>query len=145
MFFIIHLEVLLELVIDQCLEQLLVLLRDKSIMEHTHNFVTPKFDDLFLAFIEFLACLVNTLEDLGDITHVENVVSLCWGRQEVLSNLVVKLNGGCGKSLTESLDFIIEVLEFGLADSFIDLLHVALRGNGVVDHVELGKKTLGDL
>jgi len=72
-------------------------------------------------------------------------VSFCWSRQEVLSNLIVKLDSGCSEGLTECLDFIIEVLEFGLTDSLIDLLHVALRRNGIVDYVELGKETLGDL
>lgn len=104
--------------------------------------MSPELHDLLFALIEILVSLVETLEDLGDISHVEDVVTLGWGRQEVLLDDVEKVDCSQSKGLAEVLNLLIEDLEFEGCDGLEDLLHLSLCWNCVVHYVELGHQTL---
>jgi len=88
--------------------------------------MSPQLDDVFFTLIEVLVSLVQTLENLGHISHVENVVTLCWSWQELVLDDVEQVDSGNSQWLRQVLDFFIENLEFEGSDSFIDSLHVSL-------------------
>jgi hypothetical protein len=105
--------------------------------------VTPQFDEVFLGVLVCLLSHIQALEYLGDIAHVENVMGVSGGRQELFRHSVKQLDGGDGQVFAESLDFFREVVELEGGKGFKNPLEIGFRGNGVVDHVELGKHTIG--
>jgi hypothetical protein len=106
-------------------------------VENTKDLVRPQLNNLLFTFVEVLICLIESLEHLGDITHVEYVVTLCRSRQEVQLNDIEQVNGGHGHSLTQNLDLLVEDLEFEGSDSLKNPLHLRLSWNSIVNDVEL--------
>ena len=92
MLLVIHLEVLDELFIKKLLEFLLILFVDQTIIEYSEDFMAPQLDNLLLLFVEVLVCHVQSLEHLGDITHVEDVVTLCGSWEELVLRLIEEVN-----------------------------------------------------
>lgn len=74
--FVFHLEVLTELLVKDSFELVLIFDRDQTIMEDTKDLVAPKFDDVFFGVLICLLSHVEALEDLTDISHVEDIVRL---------------------------------------------------------------------
>jgi len=107
--------------------------------------MTPKLYDMLLALVEVLICLIHTLEDLGNITHVKNVMTLRRGWQEVLLNHVKQINGCKGHWLTQVLYLLIEVLEFEGCNRLKDFLHLSFCWDSVVHNVELALKSARNL
>ena len=85
---VVHLPLRLALVIDHLLELLTILEANESIMEHSEDLMTPKFDNLFFALVIILVSEEKTLEDLRDVAHVVNVMSLFRCGQEILHALI---------------------------------------------------------
>lgn len=54
--------------------------------------MTPKFNQVFFGILVRLVCHVESLEDFGDITHIENIVRFGWCRQELLLNSVEEMD-----------------------------------------------------
>jgi hypothetical protein len=98
--FILQLELKLKLFIQVVLELIAILERIETIIEDSEDFVSPELYDLFLALIEVLICLVKSLEDLRDISHVEDVVALSWCRKEILLDDIEKVNRSQRHGLT---------------------------------------------
>jgi len=90
--FVFHLEILLKLFIQNLLQFILILDRDQTVMEHSKNFVTPKFDQMFFGILVGFLSHVKTLEDFTNITHVEDVVRLGWRRQELSCHMSKQRN-----------------------------------------------------
>jgi hypothetical protein len=59
---------------------------------------------LFLSHIE-------TLEDLGNVAHVEYVVRVRWRGQELFLHVLEELDGADSKRLAEGLNLLLEVVE----------------------------------
>jgi len=135
--FILQLELKLKLFIQVVLELIAILERIETIIEDSEDFVSPELYDLFLALIEVLICLVKSLEDLRDISHVEDVVALSWCRKEILLDDIEKVNRSQRHGLTEVLDLLIKDLEFEGCNCLEDFLHLGLSRDGIVYNVEL--------
>jgi len=84
--FIAELEHVRQLVVDVFLEHVFVCVVIKSITEDTKQLVNPEFYDILLAFIEPVVSQVNSLENLGHISHIENVMRLSRSRQKLFLN-----------------------------------------------------------
>ena len=79
-------------------------------MENSHCFVNPKPENgQFRITVEFVEN-VNTLDDLADISHVEDVMRLGRSGQECISNRVVKTDGCHCQCFGYLLYLIIEIL-----------------------------------
>ena len=139
-----HLEVLGELFVEHGLNESLITLVNKSIVEDTEDLVAPEFDDLFLALIEVFFDHVHALENLANIAHVENVMGLSGSGEEVLTQLVEQLNSSNSKRFALGADFFVECGEFHFDNCLENALHVLLVRDRVVDHVELTEKTSRD-
>ena len=68
----------------------------ESILEDSHDLMSPEFDDVVFALVEVFVSLVKALENFGDISHVEDVVTLCRGWQELGLNNVEQVDGSDG-------------------------------------------------
>ena len=145
MLFVVELELLLQLLIQVCLELITVLKRVKSVMEDTKYLVGPQLYDLFFAFIEILIGLIESLEYLRNITHVEHVVTLGRGRQEIQLDNVEQVNSGQGHCLTLNLNFFVENLEFVGGNCLENSFHLRLSWDSVVHNVELRLHALRNL
>lgn len=77
---VIHLELGLELVVHHLLEGVTIFEADQSVVEDTQDFVAPQFDDLLLALVVDPVGEEESLVDLGDVTHVVDVMGLLRGR-----------------------------------------------------------------
>jgi hypothetical protein len=141
-FLVVQLELKLQLLVEVQLKLIAILERVKAVVEDSEDFMSPELHDLLLALIEILVGLVETLEDLGDISHVEDVVTLGWGRQEVLLDDVEKVDCCQSEGLAKVLNLLIEDLELEGSDGLEDLLHLSLCWDGIVHNVELGHQTL---
>jgi len=119
--FVFHLEVLLQLFVKNSLEFNLICNGDETITEDSHDLVAPKFDEVLLGVLVSLLGHVETLEDLRDITHVENVMGVSGRGQEPLRDSVEQLDGSDCEVFAESFDLLREVVELeggeGLKDS----------------------------
>lgn len=83
----------LELLVQVGLELLSVFEGVKSVLEDSQDLMSPQLNDVLLAFVEVLICKVYSLEYLGDVSHVEDVVRLGWSWQEVLLDDVEEVDG----------------------------------------------------
>jgi hypothetical protein len=92
-FSIVQLEHCLDLVIQKSFKGVLIFFRVKSIIEYSKRFVGPELNKVFFAFKLVSVGPVKSLEDFGDISHVEYVVTLGWCWQEVFLNQIEKVNG----------------------------------------------------
>ena len=99
--------------------------------------MSPELNNLLLALIEVLISLIKTLENLRDISHVENVMTLGGGWEEILLDNVEQVNCCKSERLTKVLDLFVKDLEFESCNSLEDLLHLSLCWDGVVHNVEL--------
>lgn len=81
-------------------------------MENSQNLVAPELDKMVLGVLVGLLRVVQTLEHLRDISHIEEVVGVGRRGQELLLNLVEQLNGCHGEGFTKSFDLLREVVEF---------------------------------
>lgn len=61
---VVHLELSFKLVIDHLLELFTIFEADKSVVEHSEDFVAPQFDDLLLRFVVVLVSQEKSLEHL---------------------------------------------------------------------------------
>lgn len=68
-------------------------------MEHSEYLVGPKFDHLFFAFVVIFFGFIHSLENLTDVSHIENIVIFGRSWQEVIRNLVVNVDGCLSKRL----------------------------------------------
>ena len=102
-------------------------------MEDTEDLVTPKFDDVFFGVLVSLLGHVEALEDLTDISHVEDVVRLGRSRQELLRDAVEELDAANSEGFAKGLDLFREVVEFEDGQVFKDSLQVLLVGHSVID------------
>jgi hypothetical protein len=66
-------------------------------MEYSQNLMTPKLDDMLFSFIVCRTGLIETLEHFGCISHVEDVMTLGWGWEELFSHLIEKRNCSLSK------------------------------------------------
>ena len=110
-------------------------------MEHSEYLVGPKFDHLFFAFVVIFFGFIHSLENLTDVSHIENIVRFGRSWQEVIRNLVVNVDGCLSKRLWLALDFFEEGLEFCQCNCVEDLHHIGFIGNSVIDSVELTQTT----
>lgn len=79
-------------------------------MEDSHSFMDPKSENRQFGITVELVENVNALNDLTDISHVENIVWLGRGGQEVISNWVIQTDRSHSQSLSDLLYVIIEIL-----------------------------------
>ena len=137
MFLIIHLEVLDELFVEKTLELLLIFFVDETIIEDSKDFVAPELDDLLLRFVEVLVGHVQSLEHLGDITHVKAVMTLGRCGKELILRLVEEVNCRNSDWLNQTLDLFIELGELDCCNRFEDPLHLGVAWHGEVKEMEL--------
>lgn len=137
MLLVIHLELDFQLLVEVSLEDFSVLERVESVVEDSQDLVRPQLDNVLLAFIEVLVSHVYSLEHLRNVSHVEDVVTLCWGRQEVLLNGIEQIDGCNSKWFTQVLDLLVKYLEFELSDCLEDPLHLHFSRDSVVHNMEL--------
>jgi len=90
--FVIHLEMNSELLVQNSLKFVLVSYWNQTVVEDTHYFVTPEFYQVLFCVLVRLLSLVAALKYFTNITHVENIMRLSRGRQELLWNTVEKLD-----------------------------------------------------
>jgi hypothetical protein len=108
MLLVVHGELRLKLIIHQLLELVLILDIDESVSEDTEHLVTPELDYLLLLLVEELVSQIQSLEDLGDVSHVELVMGLGWGGEELILHNVEQVDGGLGDWLNQGLDLLVE-------------------------------------
>jgi hypothetical protein len=113
-------------------------------MEDTHYFVTPKFNQMFFCVLVRLLSLVAALEDFADIAHVEHIMRLSRGGQELLRNTVKQLDSCNSKWVAKCLDFFREAVELCCSESFKNAFQVLFRWVDVINNMELGKHTWAD-
>ena len=63
----------------------------------------PQFCQVFFALQIVVLDLQDALEDLGHISQVEGIVAFAGGRQEILLNAEVDINGGFHNGETQFL------------------------------------------
>jgi hypothetical protein len=96
----------------------------------------PQSEDSQLRVAVKLVENVNALNNLADVSHVEDVMRLGWSGQEIINNGVVNVYCCCCEGFRYLLDVVVEVLseEFVRQDIMINSTHLALRGEGKVEH-----------
>ena len=97
----------------------------------------PQFDDLLFRLVVVLVSKEETLEDLGDVTHIVDVMRFLRSGQEIGHGLVEDVDRGQSKGILKHLDIITELGEFDREYRIIDLLHLFLARVREVDQVEL--------
>lgn len=116
-------------------------------MEHPQTLMHPQPQHRHLRVTVELIEYVDTLDDLADVSHVEDVVGFGGGRQEVLAHRLVEVYCGEGQGLRQGLYLVLELLQLELVrqDRLEDAAHLRLRREREVDDVELGEDATGDL
>lgn len=138
---VVHLELSFKLVIDHLLELFTIFEADESIVEDSEDLVTPQFDDLLFRFVVVLVSQEKSLEHLGDITHVVDVMCLRRCGQEISHALVEDVDSCDSQSVLEHLDVVAELVEFSHEDRLVDLAHLLLTWVSEVDQMEFRDKT----
>ena len=133
MFSVVHLPLRLALVVDHLLELVTIFEANESIAEHSKDFMTPEFDDLFLAFVIISIGKEKALEDLRDVPHVVNVMSLLRCGQEILHALIEDVDCRQGEGVLQEFDIVAKCDELGDEDRVVDLSHLLLAGVREVD------------
>lgn len=144
MLLVVHGELRLKLIIQKLLELGLILDINESVGKDTKDLVTPELDDLLLLLIQVLVSQIQSLEDLGDVSHIELVMWLGWGGEELILHNVEQVDGGLGDWLNQGLDLLVEQRELVSGQCIIDLPHVLLGQLSECDQVELGHDSVGD-
>mmetsp|Transcript_21643 Transcript_21643/g.60151 ORF Transcript_21643/g.60151 Transcript_21643/m.60151 type:complete len:1518 (+) Transcript_21643:2277-6830(+) len=88
------LEVAVHLALAQAEEPHQILLADQAVLKYTLALVRPDLDEVVHLRKRLARALADTLEDLGDVSHVERVVGLRRRRQHLLQDRVVHLQRG---------------------------------------------------
>jgi len=140
-FLVVDLEVLSELLVQDTLKLVLISNGNKTIVEHSQDFVAPKLDQVIFGVLVGLLGAVKTLEHLRDVSHIEDVVGVGRCGQELLLNLVEQLDGSHGEGLAKGLDLLGEGAELKGSKGLEYSLQVGLVRHHVVYKMELGNHT----
>ena len=142
---VVHREIRLELIVDHLFELLAILKANQSIVEDSQALVRPELDELVLALVVVFVCEEESLEDLGDVTHIVDVMSLFRCGQEILHALVEDVDRGQAQSVVQELDIIAKLDELRDEDGVIDLSHLLFVRVREVDQVEFRDESGGQV
>jgi hypothetical protein len=117
----------------------------KTILEYSLNLVTPQFNHLFFGVVEVFVSFEKSLEDLGDVSHVELIMHKTWSREELLLYHVKNVNGCSRELVVKYFNVFVETVEFKFADHFIDSSHHSLSWECKVKHVEVRNDSRRDV
>lgn len=83
-------------------------------MEHSQTLMHPQPIHCDFGVAVELIEDIYSLNDLTDVTHIEDIVRFGWSRQEILRNCLVKVDSCDRESLSQWLDFIFKLLRLEL-------------------------------
>mmetsp|Transcript_43794 Transcript_43794/g.78688 ORF Transcript_43794/g.78688 Transcript_43794/m.78688 type:complete len:202 (+) Transcript_43794:5493-6098(+) len=88
----------------------------------------PEPQNLLFLLVDLWLSQVDALENLGNITQVEQIVALLWGRKEAFNHSVEHLDGAHRQRLCQALDVLhTEVVQLILSQGDEDSLDLRVR------------------
>ena len=142
---VVHLPLDFALVINHLFELLAIREANQSIVEDSQALVRPELDELVLALVVVFVGEEESLEDLGDVAHVVDVMSLFRRGQEILHALVEDVDRGQAQSVVQELDIIAELDELRDEDRVVDLSHLLFVRVREIDQVEFRDEPRGQV
>eukprot|EP00968_Pinguiococcus_pyrenoidosus_P022666 scaffold3330_cov398-Pinguiococcus_pyrenoidosus.AAC.5 len=118
--------------------------KQKAVGDGAHALMHPETQHVVNAVVELRRHLAHALDDPGHVADIEQVLRLAGRGQERLHHLAIQLERGHGQLRRQMLDVALELGQARRQDALEDAVHLCVRGEHQVEHVETALRARTD-